>query len=76
MYAILKGEDFLVFEHVETRRAGEDFLEDQIKWYHLGYSSVPEINQVMTNKEFWAKFPDQENCVRYRQLGAKLAHID
>ena len=32
MFAVLKGEDFLVIEHVETRRAGEDYLEDQINW--------------------------------------------
>lgn len=75
MYAVLKGEDFLVIEHVEKRRAGEDYLEDQIKWYNLAYSSVPVINEVMTNKEFWLKFPEKENCVRYRRLGAKLTQL-
>lgn len=75
MYAVLKGEDFLIIERVETRRAGEDFLESQIRWYHLGYSSEPEINRVMTNKEYYEKFPDKVNSRRFRHLGAKLAHL-
>lgn len=78
MFAVLKGEDFLIIERVETRRAGEEYLESQLPWYNLEYSATtPEINKVMTNKEFREKFPERVNSRRFRRMGAKLtARLD
>jgi hypothetical protein len=68
MYGILKGDEWFTCERFDTRKEAEEWLESEILWYNLVYSN-PEYNEVMTNKEFLALFPERQYSVKYRRIG-------
>ena len=73
MYAYIKGEDeHFCFQFLSTRKEAENWIESELFLYNICYKDAEY--SVLTNKEFYEKFPELKNKNLYssRRLGNKL----
>jgi hypothetical protein len=72
MFAVIQGEYWRTFKKFEKRIDAEEHLDMDMGFYNLIYTKPPEIMGVLTNKEFWAMYPEYMNYTQSRDIGEPL----